>query len=119
VKRLLFQLPDSIHQDIARAQRGANQTAGVTVALYFNRLTHIANDDPVQTAIDSPEASPARGLAKGRFHQVSVQPKSIGNVQNPAARPDGPQQRFCFRIRRLHVGEERVKIKLILAQNRP
>src|SRR6185312_538439 len=48
-KSLGLQLPDAIHQNIARAYAGANQSAGTLIlALNRDRFSYIADNDSIQ-----------------------------------------------------------------------
>jgi hypothetical protein len=91
VERFLLQLPDPVHEDVGRAQCRADQPAGGTIALHLDGLAHVADQHRVQPAVESAETSAARGLPKGRFQHVSIQPESIDNVQNAAVQVAGPQ----------------------------
>ena len=119
VKRFDLQLPNPVHEDVGRAQGGSDQPAGPAVALHFDPLSHVADEDAVQSAVESAEASMARGLPECGFDQVSVQPELIAGVQNSAARTADMEERFRVGLHGLQTGEKRLALKLVMAQDIP
>ena len=117
LKILRLELPDAIHDDVGRTEGSPDQPAGAVVALNLDPLSHIADEDAVQRAVESAEAGIARGLPECGFEQVSVQPGLIAGVQYAAYRTAGLEQRCRIGIRGLQPGEERLAVKRVLAQN--
>ena len=110
LERLDLELPDPIHDDVGRTEGGPDQPAGAAVALNLEPLSHIADEDAVQRAVESAEAGTARGLPECGFEQVSVQPDLIAGVQDAASRTAGMDERFRFGVRGFQPGEERLAL---------
>ena len=95
VERLGLELPDTIHDDVGRAEGSPDQPAGAAVAQNGHPFSHVADEDAVQRAVESAEAGTARGLPECGFEQVSVQPGLIAGLQYAAYRTAGLEQRFA------------------------
>ena len=61
----------------------------------------------------------AHGLPECCFEQVSVQPELITGIQNPPAGTAGTKERFRVGVQGLQTGEERLAVKVIMAQKVP
>ncbi len=79
-------------------------------AVDLESLSHIADEDAVQRAVESAEARMARGLPECGFEQVSVQPGLIAGVQYAASRTAGMDERFRLGVLGFQPGEERLAL---------
>jgi hypothetical protein len=80
------------------------------VAPNLEPLSHIADEDAVQRAVESAEAGMARGLPECGFEQVSVQPGLIAGLQYAASRTAGMDERFRLGFHEFQPGEERLAL---------
>ena len=80
------------------------------VAPNLEPLSHIADEDAVQRAVEPAEAGMARGLSECGFEQVPVQPDLIPSLQYAASGTAGMEERFCVRVH----GQELCKERLAL-----
>ena len=80
LKRFVFQLPDPVHEDAARAHGGSDQPAGAPAGPHPDPLADITDDDTVQRTVESAKAGTACGFPESSFEQVPVQPELIADV---------------------------------------
>ena len=95
------------------------ESTGATVALHLDRLADVADQDAVQSAVESAEAGLARGLPECRLEQVPVQPELIAAIQDPPALTAGTQERFRVGVDGPQAGEERLAVEGMMAHQVP
>ena len=74
-------------------------------SLDLESLSHVADEDAVQRAVESAEARIASGLPECRFEQVSIQPGLIAGLQYAASRTAGMHKHFRLGVLGFEPGE--------------
>src|SRR4051794_6737773 len=117
LKGFVFELPDPVHQDAARAHGGSDQPAGAPAGPHLDPLADIADDDTVQRTVEPAKAGTVRGFAERRLEQVPVQPELIAQVKCPPFYTGGLEKCRRLGVHELQASEDWLMIKLVAAHD--
>jgi hypothetical protein len=97
-KDFIFELPDSIHYNVSRAECRPNQATRTTIALVFDRFPNVADDHAIDRAVQPSKASMMRRLLYGRLQEMTIEPELIARFQSLTSMAGSLKKCICFGI---------------------